>query len=117
VGPPARRAYGTAVAAETRSGSPSSARWSCRGIRRPWRKLCPAQCDVLATVSGEDGVVPEVADRSTAMLIVRVWREEGAFRATVSSSLDVMSNELAPHASASTSGEVLTIVEHWLQSV
>jgi hypothetical protein len=51
------------------------------------------------------------------MLIVRVWREDDAFRASVSSTPDIMSSQPSEHTSAGAPGEVLRLVEEWLRSI
>ena len=59
----------------------------------------------------------DVAGRTTAMLIIRVWREDGSFRATVSASPDVVTTEPTEQGSAAAREEVLEIVDQWLRSV
>jgi hypothetical protein len=51
------------------------------------------------------------------MLIIRVWQEDEAFRASVSHTTDVLSGEPTQHASAGTPAQVLTLVEQWLRSI
>jgi hypothetical protein len=62
------------------------------------------------------GNMPE-PNRSTAMLIVKAWREHGAFRATISSYSDVVAGEGSEHAAAASAEELLSIIATWLRSV
>jgi hypothetical protein len=65
----------------------------------------------------DGGSVFEPPARSTAILIVTTWREDGSFRATISSSSDVVSSKTLQRDFASEPEEVLAIVGRWLQSV
>jgi hypothetical protein len=51
------------------------------------------------------------------MLVVKAWREDGAFRATVSWSEDVSSTEPSEHRAVAGPAEVLAIVDRWLQAI
>jgi hypothetical protein len=66
------------------------------------------------TTQGKDGGMADVAVGSTAMLIVRAWREDGPFRATIASSLDVVTSSPTEHGVASTREDVLEQVDRWL---
>jgi hypothetical protein len=51
------------------------------------------------------------------MLVVKAWREDGSFRATVSWSEDVSSPEPSEHRAAAGPAEVLAMVDRWLQAI
>lgn len=55
--------------------------------------------------------------RSTAVLVVRAWREDGAFRATVTFSPDVVYGLQAERGAATGPEGVLAIVDRWLQEI
>ncbi|MEU7864227.1 hypothetical protein [Nonomuraea sp. NPDC049141] len=51
------------------------------------------------------------------MLVVKVWREDGAFRATVTWSPDVVYGQHSERGAATDPEGVLAIVDRWLQEV
>lgn len=59
----------------------------------------------------------DVSASSTAMLIVKVRREAGSIRATVSSSPDVLTTRPTDRGQPADTEEVLKMVDDWLRSI
>jgi hypothetical protein len=51
------------------------------------------------------------------MLIIRVWREDGSFRAIVTTSTDIVVSAPSEYGGGSTPDQVVAVVRRWLQSV